>query len=71
VLEALAYDTASIVMDVIQKNRPSSRSAFAEALKAVKDFPAVSGDTTFGPSREARRRLTPLVIDGEQIVELQ
>lgn len=70
VLEAQAFDTASIVLNVISKNRPSNRRGFVEALRNVKEFPGVSGETSFSPSRDARRKLTTLTVDGEQIVEL-
>lgn len=71
VLEAQAYDTITMVMKVLQKDKPRSRKSFAQALARIRNFPGVSGLTSFNSSRDARRKLTPLTIEGNQIVELR
>ncbi len=70
-LEAQAYDTVSLVLEIISKLKPTSRSDFTEALRNIKDFPGVSGQTTYAHRRDAKRTLTPLTVDGDQIVELR
>jgi ABC-type branched-subunit amino acid transport system substrate-binding protein len=70
VIEAQAFDTASILLDVIAKGRPSNRQAFSKALRSVRGFSGVSGEISFSADRDARRNLTPLIVEGEGIVEL-
>jgi branched-chain amino acid transport system substrate-binding protein len=70
-LEAQAFDTASILLDLIARTHPASRAGFAQALSSVTNFPGVSGETSFSGGRDARHHLTVLAVDGEQVVELK
>jgi ABC-type branched-subunit amino acid transport system substrate-binding protein len=69
-LEASAYDTAKIVRQIVEQQRPATRSAFREALLKVKDFPGATGSTTFNEKREAAKPLFMLTIDRNGIAEL-
>ncbi|MFN7133255.1 MAG: ABC transporter substrate-binding protein, partial [Myxococcales bacterium] len=69
-LEAVAYDTARIVRQIIEKESPQSRAAFREALLRVKDFPGATGKTSFSSTGEVEKPLFFLTIDRGQIREL-
>jgi branched-chain amino acid transport system substrate-binding protein len=69
-LEAEGYDTARILRMIVEKERPSTRAAFREALTRVKDFPGATGSTTFNAKREAEKPLFFLTIDKDAIREL-
>ncbi|MFA6034180.1 MAG: ABC transporter substrate-binding protein, partial [Myxococcota bacterium] len=62
-LEAQAYDTARIFMEIEKTAKPATRDAMRAALLAVKDFPAASGRTTFMPNGEARKELFILAVE--------
>lgn len=68
-LEAQAYDTARIVRDVL-RGRPTTRTEFRDRLAVLRKFPGVTGDTTFGPSREADKPLFFLNVSKLGIVEM-
>jgi ABC-type branched-subunit amino acid transport system substrate-binding protein len=69
-LNAQGFDTARIVRDVMLQVKPSSRDAFRSALTGVKGYPGATGDTTFGPDREADKPLFFLLIDKGAFSEL-
>ncbi len=71
VFEAFTYDTVQMMVSVIERGAPSNRGAFASALLQIKDFPGVTGPTSFRQNRDAARRLTILTVDGSRIVELE
>lgn len=68
--EALGYDTARIVRDVAMRTKPKSRVEFRDALARVKKFQGATGETSFGPDREADKPLFFLTVDRTGIVEL-
>ncbi|MCB0308703.1 MAG: penicillin-binding protein activator [Bdellovibrionales bacterium] len=70
-LEAQAYDTALIISYVISNARPRSRSAFQKALLNIKNFEATIGRISILSNREAQHKLTPFIVDGTVIRELQ
>ena len=71
IFEAMAYDSARMVQSILVESRPSSRKAFARALGRIADFPGVGGPTSFRRNRDARRKLTTLMVDGKKFVELE
>ncbi|MFH1016866.1 MAG: penicillin-binding protein activator [Pseudomonadota bacterium] len=71
IFEAFTYDTLAIMISVIDRGNPPSREAFAAGLAQVKDFPGVTGATSFRQNRDAARRLAILTVDGSRIVELE
>ncbi|MGB8426730.1 MAG: penicillin-binding protein activator [Desulfobacterales bacterium] len=71
VIEATAYDTALMLFQICQNPDVQSRTNVKEALLRLRDFPGVTGLTSFDGSREAAKQLTILRIEGEGFVELK
>jgi branched-chain amino acid transport system substrate-binding protein len=69
-LDAMAYDTAGMVRQVIDKAAPKSRDAMTQLLAGIKDFDGATGTTRFDDKREARKPLFLLQIDPKGIKEL-
>ena len=59
-IEALAYDTAGIIIGVLDNIEIKTRGQFATALKKVKNYEGVTGKTSFGSDRVARK--TPFIL---------
>ncbi|MFZ5943886.1 MAG: ABC transporter substrate-binding protein [Bacillota bacterium] len=49
---AQGYDAVMLIADAIKKANSADPSVFKDALAKTKDYPGVSGNTTFGPDRE-------------------
>lgn len=62
-LEAQGYDTARIARSILLDARPQTREAFRDALRAVRKFPGVTGDTTFTDEGEPDKPLFFLTVD--------
>lgn len=69
-LEALVYDSARILRRVIETHRPLTRKDLRDALLAVRDFPGVTGDTSFAGNSDAVKELKILTITDGTIVEV-
>lgn len=60
---AQAFDAVNIMLDAVVKTYPkTTRASVRDALAATKDFPGVTGLTTFGPDREPVKQLTKVRI---------
>jgi len=59
-IEALAYDTAGIVISVLEDYRIGTREQFAEALRKVENYQGVTGRVSFGEDGVAQK--TPFII---------
>jgi branched-chain amino acid transport system substrate-binding protein len=71
-LDAVAYDSARILRQVLDaQNPPLSREAVRAALAAVKDFDGATGKTSFNERREAEKPLFFLTIDPKGVREIQ
>jgi branched-chain amino acid transport system substrate-binding protein len=71
-LDAVAYDSARILRQVLDAQKPPlTREAVRAALAAVKDFDGATGKTTFNERREAEKPLFFLTVDPKGIRELQ
>lgn len=68
--EALIYDSARILRSVIETQRPSTRDALREALRAVVGFPGVTGKTSFAGGGDAQKELKILKVEDGAIVEV-
>ncbi|MFZ0133417.1 MAG: penicillin-binding protein activator [Desulfobacterales bacterium] len=71
VIEATAYDTALMLFQICQHPDIQSRTNVKEALLSLRDFPGVTGLTSFDGNREADKHLTILRIEGDGFVELK
>ncbi|MBV5265795.1 ABC transporter substrate-binding protein [Pinisolibacter aquiterrae] len=62
---AQAFDAVNIMLDAIVKTYPkTTRASVRDALAATKDFPGVTGVTTFGPDREPVKQLSKVRVVG-------
>lgn len=63
---AQAYDAVNIMLDAVVRSYPDvTREKVRDALAATKDFPGVTGTTTFDANREPQKALVKVeVIDG-------
>ncbi len=70
-IEATTFDTATILFDIISLPEVRTRTAIREQLLAVRDFPGVTGLTSFDESGDALKELSLLQIEGSRFVELE
>jgi ABC-type branched-subunit amino acid transport system substrate-binding protein len=69
-IEAYAHDVAGIVRGILEKQRPQTRDQFRDTLATMsKPFPGATGETRFGPDREAQKNFFWLWINRGQITE--
>jgi len=59
-IEALAYDTAGIIIGVLDNIEIKTRGQFAAALKKVENYEGVTGNTSFDSDRVAQK--TPFIL---------
>jgi len=69
-LEAIGYDSALMVRQIIDKQRPRARSDMREALITLKNFEGATGRTSFSDKREAVKPLFLLSVDNRGVKEL-
>jgi branched-chain amino acid transport system substrate-binding protein len=69
-LDAIGFDTAQILKNVIDKGNPRTRAELRDRLAAVKDFDGATGTTRFDDAREAQKPLFLLSIEPKGIKEL-
>ncbi|RKH13700.1 penicillin-binding protein activator [Corallococcus praedator] len=69
-LEAIGYDSARMVRQVLDKQRPNTRAAMREAMAGLKDFDGATGRTSFNDKREADKQLFLLSVDNKGVNEI-
>jgi ABC-type branched-subunit amino acid transport system substrate-binding protein len=69
-LEAIGYDSAMMVRQIIQKQKPATRGDLREALINLKNFEGATGRTSFNDKREAVKPLFLLSVDNKGVKEL-
>ncbi len=70
-IEAVAYDTAMLTMETMVSNNISSRAQMKDALLGLRNFPGVTGKTSFGPDGEADKEVYILRATESGFVELK
>jgi branched-chain amino acid transport system substrate-binding protein len=68
---AQAYDAMGIMLEAIKKAGPNvTRDSLRDALAQTKDYPGITGDTTFDPvTREPQKTVVRMTIaDGQYVV---
>ena len=70
-IEAVAYDTAKILFEIITRSETSYRSLVRDELLQLLDYPGVSGITTFRPDGDVEKKLYLLSVKGDQFIELE
>ena len=71
ILEAQAYDSANMIIDLIRNQGIESRYELKEGLYGIKDYPGVSGATSFNPSGDSEKILFTLTIENRNIIQLR
>jgi branched-chain amino acid transport system substrate-binding protein len=69
-LEAIGFDSAAILRQVIEGGRPKSRAELRDRLQAVRDFEGATGTTSFDARREAQKPLFLMTIEPKGVREL-
>ncbi|MBI5428053.1 MAG: penicillin-binding protein activator [Nitrospinae bacterium] len=68
IISAQAYDAARMIMGLV-RNGATNRVAVNERLRAIRDFPGVSGKTDILASGEAEKTIFALKLKGGKIVQ--
>ena len=71
VIEATTYDTAMMLFQILSRPDVVSRTAIREELFGIRDYPGVTGLTSFDGTGEAQKELSLLRIEGFGFVELE
>jgi ABC-type branched-subunit amino acid transport system substrate-binding protein len=69
-IEAVAYDTATILFDIVGRSESAFRSGLRDELFTVQRYPAVTGPTSFDRNGEARKRLYLIEAEGRRFREV-
>jgi branched-chain amino acid transport system substrate-binding protein len=69
-LEAIGYDSALMLRQIIEKQRPRTRGELRDALTNLKNFEGATGKTSFNEKREAVKPLFLLSVDNRGVKEL-
>lgn len=64
---ALAYDTTGVVIEALKVSGPD-RAKLRDALAHIKDYPGVTGNTTFDENRDAKKGVLVLKIENGKFV---
>ena len=67
---AQGFDTARIILDRLKAAEPKTRDELRDAIAGLTGFDGATGETTFGPDREADKPLFFLTIDKAGLREL-
>ena len=70
-IEAVAYDSALMMFQIVNRPDVRFRSAVKNELKRLTDFQGVTGLTSFGWNGDARKNLKLFQIRGQRFVELK
>lgn len=70
-IEAIAYDTATILFDIVGRSESEFRSGLRDEILTVQGYPAVTGPTSFDQNGEARKRLYLLEVKGRKFREVR
>jgi ABC-type branched-subunit amino acid transport system substrate-binding protein len=70
VMEAFAFDTANLLIDLLSHPDLRLRHELRDALRQVYQADGVTGSTAFAPNGEAIKQLSLLRIKGNQFVEI-
>lgn len=71
ILEAHGYDSANIIVHLIEDQGIESRDALKDGLYEIKDYQGVSGVTSFNETGDSDKTLSVLMIEGRNIEQLR
>ncbi len=69
-LEAIGYDSALMLRQIIEKQRPRTRAELRQMLADLKNFEGATGRTSFDERREAVKPLFLISVDNRGVKEL-
>ena len=69
-LDAIGYDSAGMLKQLLEKNGARSRDELTQRLQALKEFDGATGSTSFDNKREAKKQLFLMSIDTKGIKEI-
>ena len=70
-IEAVAYDTAMILFQMVSRPDIRFRSSLKKELEGLADFKGVTGPTSFDRDGEVRKRLYLLKVKGDRFFQLE
>jgi len=70
-IEAIVYDTANIIFNVVSREQIRYRSEIRDELLNLDNFPGVTGNTSFDENGDAQKKLYLLRVKGKKFVELE
>ena len=70
-IEAVAYDTAMILFDLVSRNDIQSRSEIKNSIMNLQNFQGVTGVTSFDNTGNAHKEIYLLQIQGDKFIELE
>jgi ABC-type branched-subunit amino acid transport system substrate-binding protein len=70
-IEAIAYDSAMIVMEALAFSDATDRGDLKDILLNMRDFPGVTGNTSFDATGDAVKDVYILRIKNDRFVELK
>ena len=70
-IEAVAYDTAMMLFNLVSRNDIQSRSALKNSIMNLQNFQGVTGTTFFDNTGNADKELYLLQIQGNKFIELE
>ncbi len=69
-LEALAYDSVRMMIDVIHTTSARTRAQLRNGLASVHDYPGSTGSTSFGPGGEVEKSFFLLTVQNRRVVQI-
>jgi ABC-type branched-subunit amino acid transport system substrate-binding protein len=70
-MEAIAYDTAVILLEILSRPEIRFRNDLKHQLSKLIDFNGITGKTSFSDSGEAQKKLYLLRVKGDRFLELK
>ncbi len=71
IIEATTFDTAMMLFKIVNNPDVRSRSAIKYELLNLRNYPGVTGLTTFDDTGDAQKQLSLLQIEGKRFVEIE
>lgn len=69
-MEALAYDATSILADTLKIEGIRTRTDVRDGLVALKDYPGITGQTSFTETGDVEKSLYVLMARGKEIIQI-
>ena len=70
-MEALAYDAASIIVNILQNDTIKTRNDLMDNILQLHDYPGITGTTSFLEDGDAQKSLYVLMVRGNDIIQIK